>query len=51
MESIQTRIETALANASPAVRVGLVVIAIAVVAGLAMLAGTSLGKALYYFTH
>jgi hypothetical protein len=51
MESIQNRIETALAGISPAVRIGLTAIMTAVVLVLSMDAGTSLGKALYYLTH
>ncbi|SFK60261.1 hypothetical protein [Rhodanobacter glycinis] len=51
MESIQNGIETALAKSPLVVRVCLVVLATAVTAMLAMDAGESLGKALYYFTH
>lgn len=51
MESILNRVEAALANSPLAVRVSLIVFATAITMMLAMHAGMSLGRALYYLTH
>jgi len=51
MKSIQDVIETALASTSPFVRICLTLAVTAATMMLAMHAGTSIGKALYYLTH
>lgn len=45
------RVESALANSPFAVRVGVVVFAASLVFAMATLAGTSIGRAVYYLTH
>ena len=45
------RLESALANRPLAVRVGLIVAVASLVFAMAMLAGTSIGRAIYYLPH
>ena len=45
------RVESALANGPIAVRAGVIVCASSVVFAMAALAGTSIGRAIYYLAH
>lgn len=46
-----SRAESALANSPFAVRAGLAVLAASLVFAMAALAGTSIGRAIYYLSH
>ncbi|MGN2242541.1 hypothetical protein ACFWZU_03405 [Frateuria sp. GZRR33] len=44
-------VEDALAKSPPAVRLGMIVLALSIAFAMATLAGTSIGRALYYLSH
>jgi len=50
MKTDLARLESALANGPVAVRVGAIVLASSLVFAMAVLAGTSIGRALYYLS-